>query len=173
MKNLILGALGVVLPTVVFAQTKTSSVYTDLKKDCIVVSDATDAAPIDFYTSECKAFGGFTLKESGGDLRYGPELSFEGQEINLQRPPNFHQMGSQKIEWVYDLIRGEEGDGTLKFKALIYRLSIADVEPDRPDQSVLYVIRLNGKKSCLIGTSKTNEGARQLANNKSAPCVQK
>lgn len=157
----------------IFAKTtKTQSVYTDLKKDCIVVSSATEAAPIDFFTSECKAFGGYTLKESGGDLRYGPELSFNGKEINLQRPSSFHNMGSSKIEWVYDLTSDEEGSGDIKFKALIYRLSVANIEdPYKEDTSVLYVIKLDGEKSCVIGTTKSNTSARALANNVSAPCA--
>lgn len=152
-------------------KTQTNSIYTDMKADCIVVSSATDKAPIDFYDSECKAFGGFTLKESGGDLRYGPQLSFAGKEIDLKRPGAFHSMGSQKIEWVYDLTRDEEGSGTLKFKALIYRLSVANEDPDKKDSSILYVVRLNGEKSCVIGTAATNEKARELANNESAQCL--
>lgn len=171
MKNTVI-LLSVLLSSTVFAKTETRSIYTDLKNDCIVVSLPTELAPIDFYESECKAFGGFALKESGGDLRYGPELSYGGQEIDLQRPPAFHGMGSQKIEWVYDLTRDEEGLGKLNFKALIYRLSVANPDGLSADTSVLYVVKLDGKKSCVIGTAKTNEEARKLANNKSAKCVQ-
>lgn len=154
------------------AKTQTGSVYTDIKADCITVSNATEKAPIDFFTSECKAFAGFTLKISGGDLRYGPELKFEGAEIDLQRPGRFHDMASQKVEWVYDLTQDEEGSGSLAFKALIYRLSVSDATGDASrDQALLYVVRLNGKKSCVIGTAQTNEAARKLADSKSAACV--
>lgn len=170
MKKMVITSLLFVVPLSVFAKTATKSVYTDLKNDCIVVSEATEMAPIDFFSSECKAFGGYGLKEAGGDLRYGPELSFAGKEIDLQRPGSFHEMGSQKIEWVYDISRDEEGSGALKFKALIYRLKVADNRSER-DNSVLFVVKLDGKKSCVTGTAKTNEAARALANNKSAKCV--
>ncbi|MFM6929065.1 MAG: hypothetical protein ACKOX6_11415 [Bdellovibrio sp.] len=154
------------------AQNKqTASNYTDMKADCIVVSQSTDESPIDFYSSECKSFGGYTLKESGGDLRYGPELSYKDTEIDMQRPGTFHNLGSQKIEWVYDITRGEEGDGEINFKALIYRLSVADINPTKKDKSTLYVVRLNKEKSCLIGTASSNEAARKLANDSSAKCV--
>lgn len=174
MKNVILSSLISLASVAAFAdsKTETKSVYTDLKTDCIVTSSATDLAPIDFFESECKAFGGFVLKENGGDLRYGPELSFSGKEIDLQRPGRFHNMGSQKIEWVYDVTRDEEGSGELKFKALIFRLSVADEDPDKKDKSVLYVVRLNSEKSCVIGTVSTNEQARALANDAAAKCVE-
>ena len=154
-----------------FAKTETTSSYTDLKADCIVVSVASENAPMDFYESECKAYGGYTLKETGADLRYGPELTYKGTEIDLQRPSTFHNMGSQKIEWLYDLTRGEEGDGELKFKALIYRLSVADMNPNKKDTSVLYVVRLDKENSCVIGTASNNTAARKLANDPNAKCV--
>lgn len=154
-----------------FAKTETSSSYTDMKADCIVVSMASEDAPMDFYGSECKSYGGYTLKETGSDLRYGPELAYKDTEIDLQRPGNFHNMGSEKIEWIYDLTRGEEGDGELKFKALIYRLSVADSNPNKKDKSVLYVVRLDKENSCIIGTASTNQAARKLANDPNAKCV--
>jgi hypothetical protein len=169
MKNAFLSSLVCLLSVSAFAETK--SVYTDMKTDCIVVSSATDKAPIDFFESECKSYGGYSLKENGGDLRYGPELSFNGTQIDLQRPGHFHNLGSEKIEWVYDLARDEEGSGKLNFKALIYRLSVANEDPDLKDSSVLYVVRLDKQKSCIIGTAKTNEAARELANNKTAKCA--
>ncbi|MGE5085932.1 MAG: hypothetical protein ACM3MG_06485 [Bacillota bacterium] len=152
-------------------KTQTASKYTDMKADCIVVSQSTDESPIDFYSSECKSFGGYTLRESGSDLRYGPELNYQDTEIDLQRPGTFHNLGSQKIEWIYDITQGEEGDGEINFKALIYRLSVADINPTKKDKSILYVVRLNKEKSCLIGTVSSNEAARKLANDSSAKCV--
>lgn len=153
----------------------TSSVYTDLKNDCIVVSSATEKAPIDFYSSECKAFGGYTLGESGSDLRYGPVLGYHGVDIDLQLPYSFHEMGSSKIEWVYDVNRDEEGFGSLVWKALIFRIEsdvYSDEDGDEPKNvSNLHVVRLNGKNSCVIGLVKTNEAARELANKANAPCA--
>lgn len=163
--------LSAISVTALAQKTQTASKYTDLKADCIVVSQSTDESPMDFYGSECKAFGGYTLKETGSDLRYGPELSYKDTEIDLQRPGTFHNMGSQKIEWVYDVTSGEEGDGEINFKALIYRLSVADMNPNKKDKSVIYVVRLDKEKSCIIGTASSNEAARKLANNTAAKCV--
>src|SRR4051812_25370259 len=81
-------------------ETKWDSVYTDVKKDCLTVSSSNDKAPIDFFASECKAYGGYQLRIAGGDLRYGPELSFGGAQLDLQTPGAFHDMASDKIEWV-------------------------------------------------------------------------
>jgi hypothetical protein len=151
--------------------TETKSAYTDLKADCIVVSSSTDKAQIDFYTAECKAYGGYALRITGGDLRYGPELAFNGVQLDLARPFGFHDLGSDKIEWVYDLARDEEGNGEIHFKALIYRLNVAD--QDGHDKSFLYVVRLNGEQSCVIGSVTNNEGARDLANDISAKCAKR
>ncbi|HPI39241.1 MAG TPA: hypothetical protein PLJ21_00450 [Pseudobdellovibrionaceae bacterium] len=177
MKALTILSLILVISNLSFANIETNittvSTYTDLSTDCILVSESTDLAPIDFSTKECKAFGGYTLRESGGDLRYGPELSFQGTAINLQRPSAFHSMGSQKIEWVYDLEKNKEGFGEIHFKALIYRLSVANIDSNgenTKDKSVLFVVRLAGEKSCLIGRVLTNKDARDLANSLKSPC---
>ena len=149
------------------AQAKISSVYTDVQKDCIEVSSSTDQAPIDFLEIQCKAFGGYSLSISGGDLRYSPELAFGSKKIELMNPYAFHDLGSNKIEWMYSLTRNAEGDGQLTWKALIYRLDVQNNDTMR-DESFLYVVRLDGEKSCSLGTAKTNEAARKLALSKAA-----
>ena len=169
MKNIFIISIFAVAATSVFAKTETKSVYTDMGKDCITVSSPTDKAPIDFYESDCKAFGGFVLKQTGSDLRYGPALSFEGKEIDLQPPYSFHQMESSKVEWVYDLTQDEEGAGTIKYKALIFRIGMDGDSSGKPANK-LYVVKLDGKNSCVIGTVSTNQAARALANNASAAC---
>ena len=136
------------------------SVYTDITKDCVTIQASNDKSEIDFLETECKSFGGYTLKISGGDLRYGPELSFAGQEIDLQRPGGFHDTASANIEWMYQLTSNEDGTGSIKWKGLIYRLSVSD--ENGTNSSVLYSVRLDGAKSCLIGKSKDNAVARQL-----------
>lgn len=145
-----------------FAHAATGSVYTSIKADCVVVSEPTQSAPIDFYEATCKSFGGYGLSIAGSDLRYSPRLTFGATEISLSGPGSFHDMGSDKVEWMYDLTRDEEGAGTLVWKALIYRLNVYNQETQK-DDSILYVVRLDGEKSCSIGTAKTNEEARRLA----------
>lgn len=142
-------------------KTEWRSVYTDLNSDCVVISVATEEAPIDFYQAECKSFGGFQLFIEGGDLRYGPELRFGKTGIDLERPMSFHDMGSDKVEWVYHSTIDNEGVGSIEWKGLIYRLSEASEDGER-DVSILYAVRLSGEKSCVLGKVLTNEAAREL-----------
>ena len=144
------------------------SVYTDITKECVTIQASNDTSEIDFLETECKSFGGFTLKISGGDLRYGPELSYAGTEIDLQRPMGFHDTGSAKIEWMYQLTRDADGSGSIKWTGLIYRLVVSD--ENGTNSSILYSVRLDGAKSCLIGKSKDNAVARQLVLGSKANC---
>ncbi len=148
---------------------KWKSVYTDTIADCVEISAATEDAPIDFYEADCKSFGGYRLKIEGGDLRYGPELSFGETIFDLQRPGSFHDMGSTKIEWVYKHTLDNEGIGKIQWRGLIYRLSAATEDGER-DESILYSIRLDGNKSCFLGMSSTNEKARELVYNSKTDC---
>lgn len=106
----------ILISTLVFSTTTKAewkTVVTDTQKDCVVVSSATDEAPIDFFTSECKAFGGFTLSITGGDLRYGPKLTFADSTIDLKNPPSFHDLASTEIEWLYEHKISNEGLGKI------------------------------------------------------------
>lgn len=153
------------------AKTVWDSIYTELSKDCVEISAATAEAPIDFYEAECKAFGGFQLKIEGSDLRYSPSLTFGDKEIDLNRPMSFHDVGSDKMEWMFQKTVDNEGVGKVVWKGLIYRLSVADPEnPERGDASILYVTRLDGAKSCHLGKVRTNEEARTLVMNPKAIC---
>ena len=145
------------------------SVITDTEKDCIVISSATEEAPIDFYEAECKSFGGFQLFISGGDLRYGPVLKFQSKKIELDRPMSFHDLGSSQIEWIYKIRTDAEGVGKMNWKGLIYRLSVIDAEVGN-DRSELYAVRLNGAKSCLLGKTDSIEKARELIYDSTARC---
>lgn len=153
-----------------FAATSQKSLYTDLTKDCVAVSSATDQAPIDFYEAECKAFGGYRLTITGGDLRYHPELYFGDTKIEIETPMSFHDTASTNIEWAYTHTIDNEGSGTLVWKALIYRLNSVDSEDPNKNSETLYVVRLKGKMSCLLGQVKTNAEARALAYDAKAIC---
>lgn len=152
------------------AQTTRNSLYTDLKNDCVTVSSATDQAPIDFYEAECKAFGGFRLTITGGDLRYHPELYFGNTKIEIETPMSFHDTASTKIEWVYNHTIDNEGAGKLEWKGLIYRLNQVDSENPEKNTDVLYVVRLDGAKSCLVGTTQSNVKAREMVSNSKPGC---
>jgi hypothetical protein len=149
---------------------KWGSVYTNLKKECVVFAEATEKAPIDFYSADCKSFGGYRLQWSGGDIRYAPVLSFNGEDLDMGRPGAFHDLGSDNVEWMYKTVQNEEGIGEIEWKGFIYRLSVANENGDGSTK-ILYAVRLDGAKSCFLGSPKTNEEARALVKNASAPCV--
>jgi len=151
-------------------QSVRKSLYTDLTKDCVVVAAATDKAPIDFYESECKAFGGYRLKITGSDLRYHPELYFGDKKIEIETPMSFHDTASAKIEWVYGHAIDAEGAGQLEWKGLIYRLNYTNPEDPEKNINTLYVVRLDGAKSCLVGTTQSNTKAREMAFNSKPGC---
>lgn len=149
---------------------KWGSVYTNLKKECVVFAASTDKAPIDFYSADCKSFGGYRLQWSGGDIRYAPVLSFNGQDLDMGRPGAFHDLASDNVEWMYKTAQDEEGSGDIEWKGFIYRLSVANENGDG-SKNVLYAVRLDGANSCFLGNPKNNEEARALVKNAAAPCV--
>lgn len=145
-----------------FSHAAIKSAYTAIKTDCLEVSVPTNKAEIDFFDASCKSFGGYNLTITGGDLRYSPALNYGAKKIDLLHPSSFHNLGSEKMEWIYDLTRDEKGIGTIVWKAFIYRLGVYN-DVLQKDESVLYVVRLDGEKSCALGTAKTNTEARKLA----------
>lgn len=159
-------------PIFTSAQTITKgSVYTNIKTECLEVEMATDKAPIDFYTLECKAFGGYKLEISGGDLRYSPTLYWNDQAIEVKKPFSFHDPDSDMVEWVYEKSVDEEGAGQVRWIGFIYRLFIQE---GNSVDSILYAIRLDKEASCLIGevraSEKANELARELVYSSKAGC---
>jgi hypothetical protein len=152
-----------------YAAPEWKSTFVDLKNDCVVVSSATEEAPIDFYQADCKSFAGFAFSIEGGDLRYSPKLSFRDNVIDLQRPPQFHDMASDKVEWLYTHEIDNEGFGTIVWRGIIYQLSVAD-EDGGHDKAKYFSARLDGEKSCLIGTSATDTDARELVYHAAKDC---
>lgn len=145
------------------------SVYTSVaQKDCRVTesSEWKKNPEIDYLTMFCAGKGGYKVKISGGDLRYPLFLIAGGRTITLTEIGAFHELGSDRIEW-----RGPAG--TDRFTSLIYRLSIADENGNMSPS--LYVVRLAGRASCVIGTvpqgNNMNERARQIADNENARCL--
>jgi hypothetical protein len=145
--------------------------YTDLSSDCVEVEMATDKAEIDFYTLECSAVGGYKLEISGGDLRYSPTLYWNEKAIEIDKPLSFHQPGSTKVEWIYRLVKSEEGTGSLRWIGFIYRL---DLDENGVSKSVLYAMRLDKSRSCLIGeipaSPEANVQARELVYKSKPDC---
>lgn len=164
------------------AQAKNQSVYTSLEvKDCITVESdemlPEDERYIDFYTSVCPSYGGYVLGVSGSDLRYSPHLSYQGTEIELPAFYQFHETGAV-VEWRYSLASKGEFGKELKLSALIYRIYYSDYNEttnEERDTSALIVVRLNGKKSCVLGKIEAQKDmnvlAQKLADDASAKCI--
>jgi hypothetical protein len=148
-----------IFTTATNAEWKTT--VTDIEKDCVVVSSATEEAPIDFFTSECKAFGGFTLSIDGGDARYAPALSFANKKIDLKNPLSFHDLTSNQLEWLYEHNMSKEGLGKIHWRGFIYQLSSAS-EDGESNVKRFYAVKLDGAKSCALGLTETKEEAIKL-----------
>ncbi|MFZ1107251.1 MAG: hypothetical protein WAN43_02735 [Rhodomicrobium sp.] len=152
------------------APAKWGSVYTGVApKDCIEIAKTGENTEGDFYEAECASYGGYRLRIGGSDLRYHPNLQFGGEPIQMSLPGSFHDMGSDYAEWLYSASREADGGGALEWRALIFRLKVSNPEGGT-DRSVLYVVRLNGPRSCLLGEASSNDEARALGQNLDAPC---
>jgi hypothetical protein len=154
--------------------TDIKSVYTSIEAaDCKTIEVATESDPIDFYTGECAGADGYSVLVTGGDLRYSIVLKVDGKQVELTNIGAFHSPGSNKIEW-----RGPVKNGKVQPSALIFRLNIDD-SFDQNDLPVgtdsLFVVRLMGTKSCVIGVVKQqpemNSKARTLADDLTLPCL--
>lgn len=174
MKMLILIS-SVMWATISFAAS--DSVYTSVAyADCKVIKDSNlEPEPeIDYYTGHCAGKAGYTVVVSGGDIRYSISLIYQNNEINLTNIGAFHDVGSSKVEW-----RGPVGkNGKIKsYNSLIYRLNITHYNEDdtMTNDDEMFVVRLNGAKSCLIGrvplSQNMNEQARAIADDLSKPCL--
>jgi hypothetical protein len=156
-------------PALAASKTEWKSVYTNTKTDCVVVAASNDRAEIDFSDSECKAFGGYVLRIDGGDLRYGPSLSYNGQALEIGRPGAFHDPAGDKVEWIYRKTTEADGNGNVEWKGFVYRLSVSDPDGQSSHQELI-AVRLDGEKTCSLGTVKNNEAARKLVQDSRAAC---
>ncbi len=154
--------------------TDIQSVYTSIEDaDCKTIKVATETDPIDFYTGECVGLDGYSVLVTGGDLRYSIELKVDEKTVELTHLGAFHSPGSDKIEW-----RGPVKNGEVQPYALIFRLNIDD-SFDQNDLPVgtdsLFVVRLDGAQSCVIGVvrqqSEMNNKARAIADDIKLPCL--
>ncbi len=152
------------------------SFYTSVKTDdCLTVnSPEVDGVPyeIDYYVGQCPGLSGYQVFIQGGDIRYNLQLKYNGFDIELPVLSAFHDMGSDKIEW-----RFKREDGMVRMTGLIYRLNFQDFNEETGDfftNTRLYVVRLAGKESCLIGevnaSDSMNAEARNIADDESLSC---
>ena len=156
----------VVLAGVFAAQANAAllSTYTSVKDATCVIYDAAALHPkpeIDFLTQECAGLGGYQVMVEGGDLRYPMHLVYNGLKITLSNVGAFHQLGSDKIEWLY-----ARANGQVNYKALIHRINYADPSGAK-DLTMLIVTKLAGEKTCPVAivtaSADMNQKARAIA----------
>lgn len=151
------------------AQAKLESTYTSVQTDDCATYDASDLHPnaeIDFYTGECPGLGGYQVMISGGDLRYPLHLVYGGKKITLTQFLTFHQLGSNKIEWLYE----RSSQGKVTYKALIHRMGYDSYNPETnmaESTEALIVSKLDGANTCSVAVVKKsanmNQKAREIA----------
>ncbi len=152
------------------------SKYTSVHENaCVTIEDSklNPNSEIDYYTGYCKGFNEYAVVISGSDLRYNLSLLYQGNEVKFPAPQGFYGPGSNNIEW-----RGTVNkDGSLtQFHSLIYRLNIEYVgaNGNSVQEDHLYVVRLAGLKSCVIGdigpVANMNVEARKIADNLALTC---
>lgn len=139
------------------------SVYTSLEKcDVIESSEQEGDAEIDYFTAECPGRERYRVFHIGGDsrswivIKSGEETVIDLYNDVMRNEPGAFPFVSGKVaEWRY------KGDSLI---ALIFRIAGSDLETGKL-KSELMVVRLGGEKSCVIGTSTSNEKARMIADN--------
>ena len=147
-------------------------VYTNVSRNnCAIIENNEE---YDSMKYECPSLGNYRIHIDGADLRYGLTLQYKGDDVALPEIDPFHMPGSSVIEWRYKIV-----DGKVNYYGLLFRLEISTGNPGETD-SILYAVRLNGKKSCVInqyresnyGHGAENVLARKLLDSDESRCVE-
>lgn len=170
MKNLILVSLFMFAAQ---AHAKLESTYTSIRTNCLMHDSASMRAEpeIDFLVEECQGLGGYQVMIIGSDLRYPLSLVYNDKKIELTQIPGFHDIGSDKIEWLYERVTQKDSIlKTVNYKALIHRMNYEmynEKTLDMEQTSALIVTKLDKDKTCPVGiikkSARMNEEARELA----------
>lgn len=147
----------VLLPQTVWAEPIQFS-YSSIKAGACQVRRETEYA----YSERCSGFGGYDIDVSGSD--HGSTLDVvRGGKLQVSGPAlGGSYVRRHLVEWRYI------GGAFPKVTALIFRMD----ELDSPRKtSRLHVLRLTGQ-ACYLGSVASNEQARALADNPSAPCAE-
>jgi len=142
-----------------------SSVYTSLKlKDCQAV-DSSDRS----YSQECPGKENYRVFHESGDTRSwlvikkGDDVVIDlFQPVMQNAPGKFARVSGKVAEWRY------QGKTPI---ALIFRiagngeifLSGKSQQPSYETKTTLLVVRLEGEKACVIGTTTSNLKAKKIA----------
>jgi hypothetical protein len=130
------------------------NMITETDRDCLMISSSTAESEDVFYESECKAFGGYTLKVVGKEDRVGPALSYRGFDITLKDPDFPHKLASKNIEWFFSRSYYPNGAGTVDWFGMVYQFEV-----QTPKGKVLqyYGLHLLKGQSCVVGISESRD----------------
>jgi len=119
---------------------------------------------------DCPGFGKYDVRVATADVRSVLSLVREGREIHFASDPEYSEPGQfayvtdKVVEW-----RFREADGERHAHALLFRIHGQD--PDTfEDVSHLIVARLEGTRGCVLGTTRSNEEAREMADDVELRC---
>jgi len=151
------------------------SVYTSIAaKDCTdPEGDYADQPDLGVFA--CEGLRDYSVRRVESDSANGTWLDIRRKDQvfslrkdfnRLQEIGNFPVLGADKIEWRLDKTLDQA-------IALIVRVVVQDnaVNTEPSNVSRLLVVRLAPGVPCLLGIVKTNDEARQLADNVSAVCI--
>jgi len=168
-------ALLALSPTPAFSQeTSFISEYTPVdRKSCKDIPQPKAMEGDDSFKQRCPGRDGYTVYEEGGDNRSWLVLEKGKQRIELQgiatEDAVFPVLWGGKLDWRYQVKNGQK-----QLVALIFRMGGYDHKSYEAGNyekktTMLYVLRFDGSRHCILGKSPSNEEARKLADN-GAPC---
>lgn len=163
-------ALSLCLAVLSFTAQANDSAYTPLEeKSCKMLesSEKNPKAEIDYFTMACPGRDAYEVKVVGGDTRSWLLLSKNGQEIydsmndiSANAKGSFPYISGKVLEWRYDNAKALIG--------LIVRVNAQDENNPQKSNSDLFVFRHQNGRFCYLGSQKTNEAARKIADSSGA-----
>ena len=170
------------IPPVPMGYTSTYTPLTESGCHLVKLSNWDADAPIDYFTQECPAYGGYRIILTGGDLRSwiqvirhtpnGPEVN-EFYQTVWQQVGQFPYVSGTVLEWRYKWpeMTSHINDRVPELIGLVYRVDGSDPEGLR-DISKLVVLRLEAEATpCLLGIVDGNEEARALLDTPTTACI--
>ena len=119
----------------------------------------------------CPGFDGYQVRIVTADVRSVLNLVTRGEEIHFASDPHYSEPGQfayvtgKVIEWRY---RKDDG-GEPRAHALIFRIYGQDPDTFK-DVSHLVVARLEGARGCVLGTTRSNSEAQEMADDVGLRC---
>jgi hypothetical protein len=144
------------------------SAYTSLEeKSCKTLESHDDEAG--GFIASCPGHAGYQIQIAGGDdrswlivLKNKRPIYDSMTDISEHAAGDFANIYGKVLEWRYDNAK--------KLIGLIVRVSSQDKNDVSKTIPVLFVFRHDNGRFCYAGSHKTNEGAREIADNQTVAC---